>query len=154
LPQLSGLVEKKLRRKLRRLIKAKVDPLPIDDAKVDLDPVLPVRRRLLARTVIPTDRPDSSKRNPRRRSPQPLCHTTTPSVREIYKKWYREFRFAYANSSHEYRSGNTEVEFPPGSFSPSKYPLARYSSDPDARFALHPTRRNLETEDANRTLAA
>jgi hypothetical protein len=154
LPQLSRLDKKKMRRKLRRLIKDQVKPLPIVDTKVDHDPVFPVRRQLLARTVIPMDRPESSTSNPRKRSPQPLCHTTKPSLRKLYKEWYREFCVAYENSSREYRVGNTEAEFPPGSFAPSKYPRARYASDPDAKAKLHPTRRNLDMADALMTLAA
>ncbi len=154
LPQLSSLNKKKLRRRLRRLIKAKANPLPVNDGKVDLDPSLPLRRRLMARTVIPTDRPESSKMYPRKRSKQPLCHTTKPSLRRLYKEWYREFRLAYAESAREYRLGNIDVEFPPGSFAPSKLPRARYSSDPDERFKLHPTRRNLENADAYAALGA
>jgi putative transposase len=144
LPQLSRLDKKNLRRKLRRLIRDQVKPLPTVDTKVDLDPALPVRRQLLTRTFIPTDRPESSKSNLRKRSPQPLCHTTKPSLRKLYKEWHREFCIAYKNSSHKYRLGNTDVEFPPGSFAPSKYPRARYARDPDTKATLHPTRRNLE----------
>jgi REP element-mobilizing transposase RayT len=154
LPQLSMFDVKELRRKLRSLIKGQVKPLDLVDTKVDIDPVLPVRRQLLARTVIPTDRPESSKSNPRKRSPQPLCHTTKPSLRKLYKAWYREFCVAYQNSSREYRLGDTDTEFPPGSFAPSKYPRARYARDPDARATLHPTRRNLEMADALLSLAA
>jgi len=144
LPQLLGLEKKKLRRKLRNAIKNQVKPLPMKDVHVDLDPALPIRRRLSARAFIPTDRPESSKSNPRKRSRQPLCHTTKPSLRKLYKEGYREFCFAYEKSSREYKLGNIEVEFPPGSFAPSKYPRARYASDPDAIMGLHPTRRNLE----------
>ena len=149
LPQLSRLSKKKMRRALRRSIKTKVNPLLVDDAKVDNDPFLPVRRRLVARTVIPTDRPDSSKSNPRKRSQQPLCHATNLPLKKIYEKWYREFRIAYANSSRQYRLGNIDVEFPPGSFAPSKLPRARYSTDPDKLYRLHPTRKNLENAAAN-----
>lgn len=154
LPQLSRLDKKIMRRKVRSLINAQVDPLPIEDARVALDPVVLARRRLLARTVIPTERPESSNRNPRERSMQPLCHTTKPLLREIYKRWYREFCAAYAISSREYRRGNTNVAFPPGSFAPSKFPRALYSNDPDERFALHPTRRNLETQNADTEISA
>lgn len=154
LPQLSSLEKKKMRRKLRRAIKAQMKSLPVVDTNVDFDPMLPVRRAFIARTVIPTERPESAKNNPRKRSPQPLCHTTKPSLRKLHEEWYREFRIAYVMSSLEYRRGNTEVEFPPGSFAPSKYPRARYASDPDAKAKLHPTRRNLEAADAQATLQA
>jgi REP element-mobilizing transposase RayT len=150
LPQLSRLDEKKLRRKLRRLIKRKVKLSPLEDSKVDRDPMLPIRRRLLTRAVIPTDRPESSKNNTQRRSPQPLCHTTKPSFEELYKKWYHTFREKHADCSREYRQGKVAVEFPPGSFAPSKYPPAQYAKDPDAEITLHPTRRNIEIEAARR----
>jgi len=128
--------------------------LPVVDTKVNLDPMLPVRRALVARTVIPTERPESSKSNPRKRSPQPLCHTTKPSLRKLYKEWYRAFRIVYPKSSQEYRRGNTNVEFPPGSFAPSKYPRAKYPDNPDAVTILHPTCKNLESADAQTVLAA
>jgi hypothetical protein len=144
LPQLSRLEKKKMRRTLRKSIKTKVKPLPVDDAKVDNDPLVSVRRRLVARTVIPTDRPESSKLYPRKRSPQPLCHAVNESLKNIYEKWYFEFRIAYADSARKYRLGNIDVEFPPGSFAPSRYPRARYAIDPDKRANLHPTRKNLE----------
>ena len=153
LPQLSKLDGKNWRKQVRRSIEAKVKPLPIDDAKVDNDPFLPIRRQLAARTVIPTDRPELSKTNPRKRSKQPLCHTMKASLGRLYKIWYREFRIAYADSSRQYRLGNIDVEFPPGSFAPSKYPRARYWSDPDKRRDLHPTRKNLEYAEADNMLA-
>lgn len=151
LPQLSRLDKKKLRRKLRRLINEKLKPSPVADTHVQLAPAPPIRRQLLARTVIPTERPAPSKR---KRSHQPLCHTTKPSLWQLYHKWYREFRIAFADSSLEYKRGNTDVEFPPGSFAPSKYPRARCSNDPDAFSRLHPTRQNLEIADARAKLAA
>lgn len=154
LPQLLRLNKKQLRRKIRKIIKAQVKPLPIEATKLELEPELPIRRRLMARTVIPTDRPESSRSNPRKRSPQPLCHTMESSLRKCYKEWYRAFRIAYEKSAHEYRHGNTAVHFPPGSFAPSRYPKARYASDPDALPMLHPTRRNLEIADALTSLAA
>jgi len=154
LPQLSRLTTQKMRRKVRKSIKNKVKQMPISDIKVDLDPAHAIRRRLIARTVIPTDRPESSKSNPRKRSPQPLCHTTIPSLGKRYKEWYGAFRIAYEKCSNEYRQGNTEVEFPPGSFAPSKYPLARYAANPDADPVLPPTRRNLEIADALASLFA
>lgn len=144
LPQLEGLKKKALRRLIRKLIKAKAKSSSSAKPRDASDSSFSVRTELVLRTVIPTDRPESAKRNPRKRSIQPLCHTTNPVLRKIYKQWYREFRFAYKKASKEYRCGNTNVEFPPGSFAPSKYPLAQYSRDPDANATLHPTRHNLE----------
>jgi REP element-mobilizing transposase RayT len=144
LPQLAKLDQKKLRRTVRRLIRDKVKSSP---AASEIAQIVPpenehwrhIRRRFQSRTVIPTDRPESDKR-----SPQPLCHTMLPSLRVIYQEWYRIFRIAYADSSRQYRLGNVNVEFPPGSFAPSRYPRARYPIDPDKLALLHPTRRNLE----------
>jgi hypothetical protein len=153
LPQFYGLDKRTLRRQIRRLIKAKAKPYCSASAKEDSDHLLSVRTQLVVRTVIPTDRPESAKRNPRKRSIQPLCHTTNPVLRKIYKKWYREFRLAYKKASEEYRNGNTNVEFPPGSFAPSKYPLAQYAQDPNANAKLHPTRQNLEMAAALMSLA-
>jgi hypothetical protein len=74
-------------------------------------------------------------------------------LKDLYKKWNRVFRVAYKECSLEYRQGNTDVVFPPGSFAPSKYPRAKYAGDPDAIAMLHPTRTNLEKADANNTIA-
>ncbi len=154
LPQLSRLDKKKVRQRVRKSIKVKVKSLLVDDAKVDIDPSVTVRRRLEARTVIPTDRPESSKDHPRKRSKQPLCHATSQLLTLIYKRWYCQFRVAYADSAREYRRGNIDVEFPPGSFAPSRYPRARYASDPDKLRKLHPTRKNLEQADLNAALVS
>ena len=154
LPQLSRLRGKKLRQKVRRSINAQVKPVAIDDVKVDNEPFLPLRRRLEARPVIPTDRPESCKRNSRKRSKQPLCHAINVVLNRIYEKWYSKFRIAYADSSRQYRLGNVDVEFPPGSFAPSRYPRARYAIDPDKHRMLHPTRRNLDHAEANAALIA
>jgi putative transposase len=153
LPQLARLDPKKLRRKVRRLIRVKVKPLDIafenaQNAPLEIDPWRPIRRRFQARTLIPTDRPESPKR-----SRQPLCHTRRASLWRIYQDWYREFRTAHADSSYQYKLGNTDVEFPPGSFAPSRYPRARHPMDPDKLGLLHPTRRNLETYDTPEFLA-
>lgn len=161
LPQLSKLDKKTLRRKVRRAIKkhlnvSPVNVSPVNDAKVDADSMLPARRSIILRTVIPTERPGSSKESARNRqysSRQPICHTTKPSLSKLFKDWNRVFRSAYDESSLEYRSGNVDIVFPPGSFAPSKYPRARYASDPDAIAILHPTRRNLEIEDARTSIA-
>lgn len=127
LPQLSGLKPKKLRRKVRRAIKAKMQILNAESDRT------PIRRRLQSRAVIPTDRPESFNGNPRKRSPQPLCHTTNHMMRKRHLVWYRDFRIAYEKSAREYRLGNVEVEFPEGSFPPSRYPRARHSGDPTLR---------------------
>lgn len=145
LPQLSKLDRKTLRRKIRRLIKKHVKVLPTSEVETEVEPMMSVRRQLLARTVIPTDRPTASKNAPRKYSSrQPLCHTTNPALHRVYRAQRREFRWHYEKSSAAYRSGNVKVIFPPGSFAPSRYPQAQYASDPDAIISLHPTRKNLE----------
>ncbi len=144
LPQLQGLGEKERRRLINKLIKAKTKSSSTSTYEREQDSSLSVRTQLVLRTVLPTDRPESAKRNPRKRSPQPLCHTTNPLLRKLYKQGYREFRLAYKTASIEYRKGNTNVEFPPGAFPPSRFPLAHYARDPDANPILHPTRQNLE----------
>jgi REP element-mobilizing transposase RayT len=141
LPQLQGLSKKAIRRLIRKHLKTKVNSSTA--SQVNAPSSLSVRTQLVLRTVIPTDRPESAKRNRRKRSPQPLCHTTIPVLYKIYEEWDGEFRVAYKNASKAYRSGETNVEFPPGSFAPSKYPLAKYPSNLDENTALHPTRRNL-----------
>lgn len=154
LPQLSDLDTTTRRKNLRQLIKRNLSAAPLDPIKVDTDPTLPVRRRLLARTVIPTDRPESAKKEPRKYSSrQPICHTTQPLLWKIYKECNRVFRAAYAEVSAKYRSGEVNVIFPPGSFAPSKYPPAKYADDPDAHAMLHPTRENLEWAALHATIA-
>lgn len=145
LPQLLKFNKAQLRSELRRAIQAKLK-VPTSSAAINWDGS--ARRRFLARTVIPTDRPESSLHNPRKRSVQPLCHTTKPLLYRLYQEWYRDFRKAYEISSREYRSGNIRVEFPLGSFAPSNYPKARYPDQPDRSTRLHPTRNNLENAGA------
>lgn len=144
LPQFLNLQMKRVQRKVRRAIKAQLKPLPVVEMKSAIDPAFRARRTLLCRTVVPPERPDASKKNPRKRSPQPLFHTTHAPLGHLYRQWYRVFCAAYKTSALEYRAGNTDVEFPSGSFAPSKYPLARYSTMPDSKPSVALTRRNLE----------
>lgn len=152
LPQLLNRQFKKVQRQMRRAIKAETKALPVVHANADFDPA--ARRTLLQRTVVPTERPEVSKKNPRKRSRQPLCHTTIPSLGRAYRQWYRLFNAAYNKSALEYRAGNIDVEFPTGSFAPSRYPVARYSSESCDRPILAPTRENLELGDALGSLFA
>lgn len=142
LPQFQGLVKESPEPMLAELADAKVNPESEASRKEDEHSSISISPQITLQTAIPTDRPESAKRNPRKRSPQPLCHTTNPVFRAIYQEWYGEFKSAYDEASKQYRSGNINVEFPPGSFAPSKYPLARYSLDPNPK--LNPTRQNLE----------
>lgn len=144
LPQLETLRKDELAAKFRELIRQKLShqhasrSVPLK--RTHKNKAAEVwRRRLENRAMIPTDRPTSPER-----SPQPLCHTTRPQLRECYKNWYRAFRAVYRESANHYKKGRINIEFPPGSFAPSKYPPARYSADPDKLPILHPTRRNLE----------
>lgn len=144
LPQLETLEEEELVEKVLELIRRKLNQPQKPDhvtrkylhknKRRDV-----VRRRLEKRAVIPTDRPAYSER-----SSQPLCHTTNPFLRECYEKWHRAFRVAYRASANRYKKGDVRIEFPPGSFAPSKYPAAQYAADRDKFPILHPTRRNLE----------
>ncbi len=144
LSQLARLEPKQVRRTVRRAIKKRLPDAAASSASSAAAAVSPIRRQLTARTAIPTDRPASSKIHPRKRSRQPLCHTTNPTYRKIFNEWYRVFRVAYRESSKEYRNSNTEVPFPPGSFAPSKYPIVKYPLDLNANAKLYPTRENLE----------
>jgi putative transposase len=141
LPQLAHLDVKSIREKLRQLVNFTSGSASSEPR--DIDTTSPIPRKSTIRMIIPTDRPESSKRG-RKSSPQPLCHTSNPALRKLYREWHREFRVAYARASLEYRKGDVDVEFPPGSFAPSKYPLARHSDDPNHLARLHLTRRNLE----------
>lgn len=144
LPQLEALQNDELAAKIRDLIRQKLDHqqvcrgVPLRCTHKN-KPAKVWRRRLENRAMIPTDRPMSPER-----SPQPLCHTTRPFLRECYEKWHRAFRAVYRESANHYKKGRINIEFPPGAFAPSKYPAARYSADPDKLPILHPTRRNLE----------
>jgi REP element-mobilizing transposase RayT len=147
LPQLAMLDKRELWAKLRELIQPKLRSVTSSSMRGN-DPVHSLRRRLQARAVIPTDRPALPKR-----SPQPLCHTTKPSLYKLYREWYQRFRLAYKASSHEYMQGNTNVEFPPGAFAPSRYPRARRLTDGCYGGLLYPTRKNLELADAHGSYA-
>ena len=151
LPQLSRLNERERQQLLLWAIDRQLKPSHDAGKKIEPIPANTIRRRFIARVVIPTERPESSKVNPRRNSPQPLCHTTKPSLRKLYREWHRAFRNAYKCSAEKYRSGHIGVVFPPGSFAPSKYPRAYYAIDPDVNAPLHPTRQNLEV--ANNLMA-
>lgn len=153
LPQLENLTKKERRRFIRKLIKEQSKSSSSSANSKQSNLPLSPRTALALCAPIPTDRPESAKSNRRKRSIQPLCHTTNPILRKLYKQGYREFRLAYKDASREYRNGNTNVEFPPGSFAPSKYPRAQHARDPDARPILHPTRRNLELAAAQLALA-
>jgi len=144
LPQLEPLAQDALQEKIRKLIRNKVKQKQTTHEAISQrgygdKPSNGIRRRLEHRAVIPTDRPKSPAR-----SPQPICHTTNPALRERYEEWDRAFRVAYQDSAQQYKKGNINVEFPPGSFAPSKYPAARYATNPDNSSILCPTRRNLE----------
>jgi putative transposase len=148
LPQLESLNKEQLRQKIRRLIRNNTKHScaagnKFVDYALEKTPDYVARRRLQNRVVIPTDRPLRSER-----SPQPLCHTTKPSLRMRYEQWFREFQSAYEQSASQYKLGFINVEFPPGSFAPSRYPAARHPPDPDRKQLLHPTRQNLEYADA------
>jgi putative transposase len=140
LPQLATLDKNELQLKLRESIRQKLRSAT-DSSVKEVDPFHSIRRRLQARTVIPTDRPSA----PPKRSPQPLCHTTKPSLYKLYREWYRAFCIAYKKSSYQYMQGNTNIDFPPGAFAPSKYPRARHADDSDKLGLLYPTLKNLES---------
>jgi putative transposase len=139
LPQLATLDKQALHLKLQKLIRQK---LRLTTNSGVQDPLHSTRRRFQARTVIPTDSPAHPKR-----SPQPLCHTTKLSLYKLYCEWYRQFRAAYKYCSRQYMQGNTNVEFPPGAFAPSRYPRARHPRNLDKLALLYPTCRNLEIAD-------
>lgn len=88
--------------------------------------------------MVPTDRPASPKR-----SPQPLCHTTSLALFKVFARWFRLFVHACRRSSQAYIRGDVGVEFPHGAFAPSKFPRARYPKEPDTSGIPHLTRMNL-----------
>jgi hypothetical protein len=153
LPQLQHLTKKDRRRFVRKLIKENGKSSSSTANSEQSNLTRSPRTAIALFAVIPTDRPESAKSNQRKRSIQPLCHTTNPVLRKLYKQGYREFRLVYNEASKEYRNGNTNVEFPPGSFPPSRYPRAQHPRALDAWPILHPTRRNLELAAAQLALA-
>lgn len=149
LPCLARLSPRAVKRKLRKLLERTAQTVSIINEKpatkseaTESSTLRPVRFRI--RPVLPTERPISVRKPKLKRKQQPLCHTTNPSLRDRYRDGYRTFRAIYADCSRAYRNGDVTIEFPPGSFAPSKYPQARHPADPDKRMQLHPTRKNLE----------
>ncbi len=67
---------------------------------------------------IQRESPFSKPRRPRKRTPQPLCHTDTITEYKAYEAEYKEIAQAHRIASAAYRSGCFEVEFPPGTFRP------------------------------------
>jgi len=53
-----------------------------------------------------------------KRSPAPLCHTTSPALHEQYVTQYRAFLESYREASTRFRAGELDVQFPPHSFPP------------------------------------
>lgn len=159
LPCLAKLDRRALKRKLRKLLELSQRPASIlndnpsmRSGATDLSSLPPSRIRL--RPIIPTERPLSATAKPQKnRTQQPLCHTTKTPLRDRYRQWDKEFRIAYWDCSRAYREGDVNVEFPPGSFAPSKYPRARHPANPDKRICLHPTRNNLELAELHEQLA-
>lgn len=153
LPQLARLSDKVRRRKLRRAIRDALKSQQTSATTIEsVSDSLPPRRALVSRVAIATDRPASAQDRQKKRSKQPLCYTTNPVLREIYREWRREFRSVYRKCSREFRLGNVDIAFPPGSFAPSKYPRAKYAIAAEVGSRLNPTRRNLEIACAFRSL--
>ncbi len=59
-----------------------------------------------------------------KRSPRPLCHTTSKKLLEAYRTAYRAFVDAYRVASAAFRAGVLDVEFPMYSFPPPQ-PMAQ-----------------------------
>ncbi|MEW5741653.1 MAG: hypothetical protein AB1938_22230 [Myxococcota bacterium] len=57
----------------------------------------------------------------RKRSPQPLCHGSSPEARSHFKALYRAFRDAFLAAAKKWLSGDLGAEFPSGSFKPYVY---------------------------------
>lgn len=64
-------------------------------------------------TIDPEDAPSYPKRSPR-----PLCHTTSPRRRDEYKAAYVHFALVYADASECFRGGDRFVTFPRYAFPP------------------------------------
>jgi REP element-mobilizing transposase RayT len=62
----------------------------------------------------PLSRPTTSKR-----SPQPLCHTTSTHLRQEFKAFYRTFVENFKETSQWFREQRLEIEFPLYSYPPS-----------------------------------
>jgi REP element-mobilizing transposase RayT len=154
LPQLARLDEKTRRRKLRRAIKNSLQSVRENNKETEDASTSRARRTLLQRIVIATERPICAPNRPSKKSKCPLCHTTNASLRATYIEWHREFKLSYKECSRAYRMGNVSIEFPPGSFAPSKYPRANYATDANVVTRLNPTRRNLEIANGLQTIAA
>jgi hypothetical protein len=69
--------------------------------------------------IAPTDRPKN-----RKRSPEPLCHTTRPELARAYRRSWRDYTWQYRDSARRYRNGEVGALFPLGSRAPSRLPRA------------------------------
>jgi hypothetical protein len=138
LPQLEKLATKRRRKRIREMIGEKLTPATRSRFFADHGPLLHSWRQMQVEMTVARDRPVDPKR-----SPQPLCHATKPSLYRLYREAYRQFRNWYKDSARQYKQGNTDVVFPPGAFAPSNYPRARRPNEPDALGSLHLTRRAL-----------
>jgi len=76
--------------------------------------------------VVPTDRPKNPKR-----SPQPLCHTTSLELYKVFARKRREYNHVCREVSKAYMQGEVGREFPAGAYAPAKFPKARYPDAPE-----------------------
>jgi REP element-mobilizing transposase RayT len=79
-----------------------------------------VMRRAALEAIRPSQRPARPKRSPR-----PLCHTTSPALWAEYRTQWRAFVEAYRQAAPRYCDGDVTATFPLGSFPPSRHPRAR-----------------------------
>jgi REP element-mobilizing transposase RayT len=74
--------------------------------------------RVMGKERINRINPFDKPRNPRKRTPQPLCHADNIRDYNAYKKAYQEVANAHKEASTAFRKGAFDVEFPGGTFRP------------------------------------
>ncbi len=139
LPQLRKYTVKERQARLTQMLRERERAIAQVNVGHDRDDsILRAHHRAKVTLIVPTDRPVSPKR-----SPQPLCHTTSLALFKVFARWFRLFMYAYRRSAQAYMRGDVGVEFPHGAFAPSKFPQARYPKEPDTSGLPHLTRMNL-----------
>ena len=116
LPGFEALSDAQYRDRLRAAVELHVEAASAERRRSGRN----VLRRAALEAVEPWQRPARPKRSPR-----PMCHTTSPALWAEYRATWRAFIEAYYRAAPRYRDGDVTVTFPAGSFPPSCYPRAR-----------------------------
>jgi hypothetical protein len=110
LPNLSSLSVHQRQTRIRKLVK--------EEEEHQEDVLRKARQTVIGvRSLFETD-PRQRPKNPKVTGRQPLCHAKDRATRVAYEEKWRDFLNEYRRASWDFRNGNRDREFPPGSCRP------------------------------------